>query len=74
MGLGCRIIDERGRQRRDGVRRDEPIEWGSYEAVFALADRVLVLASGAIVAGGPPDQIKADPKVKLAYLGDDEDA
>lgn len=44
------------------------------EAVFALADRILVLASGAIVASGPPDQIKTDPKVKLAYLGDDEDA
>jgi branched-chain amino acid transport system ATP-binding protein len=44
------------------------------EAVFALADRILVLASGAIVASGPPDVIKTDPKVKLAYLGDDEDA
>lgn len=43
------------------------------EAVFALADRILVLASGAIVASGPPDEIKNDPKVKLAYLGDDED-
>ena len=44
------------------------------EAVFALADRILVLASGAIVASGPPEQIKTDPRVKLAYLGDDEDA
>jgi branched-chain amino acid transport system ATP-binding protein len=44
------------------------------EAVFALADRILVLASGAIVASGAPEQIKTDPKVKLAYLGDDEDA
>lgn len=44
------------------------------EAVFALADRILVLASGAIVASGAPEQIRTDPKVKLAYLGDDEDA
>jgi branched-chain amino acid transport system ATP-binding protein len=44
------------------------------DAVFALADRIFVLASGAIVASGPPEQIKTDPKVKLAYLGDDEDA
>jgi branched-chain amino acid transport system ATP-binding protein len=44
------------------------------EAVFALADRILVLASGAIVASGPPQAIKIDPKVKLAYLGDNEDA
>lgn len=44
------------------------------EAVFALATRIFVLASGVIVASGPPDQIKSDPRVKLAYLGDDEDA
>jgi branched-chain amino acid transport system ATP-binding protein len=44
------------------------------EAVFALADRVFVLASGAIVASGLPEAIRTDPKVKLAYLGDDEDA
>ena len=43
------------------------------EAVFALADRIVVLASGAIVASGLPQDIKADPRVKLAYLGDDED-
>lgn len=42
------------------------------EAVFALADRIFVLASGAIVASGVPQDIKTDPKVKLAYLGDDE--
>jgi branched-chain amino acid transport system ATP-binding protein len=44
------------------------------EAVFALADRIFVLASGAIVASGAPEKIKVDPNVKLAYLGDDEDA
>jgi branched-chain amino acid transport system ATP-binding protein len=44
------------------------------EAVFALANRIFVLASGAIVASGPPAHIKTDPGVKLAYLGDDEDA
>ena len=44
------------------------------EAVFALADRILVLASGAIVASGPPEEIKNDLNVKRAYLGDDEDA
>jgi branched-chain amino acid transport system ATP-binding protein len=43
------------------------------EAVFALANRIFVLASGAIVASGPPAHIKSDPSVKLAYLGDDED-
>ncbi|MCG5237910.1 ABC transporter ATP-binding protein [Xanthobacter oligotrophicus] len=44
------------------------------DAVFALADRVFVLASGARVADAPPDAVRADPRVQLAYLGDDADA
>jgi branched-chain amino acid transport system ATP-binding protein len=43
------------------------------DAVFALADRIIVLASGAIVASGTPDQVRTDPEVRRAYLGDDED-
>lgn len=43
------------------------------DAVFALADRIIVLASGAIVASGTPDDVRIDPEVRRAYLGDDED-
>lgn len=43
------------------------------DAVFALADRIIVLASGAVVASGTPDQVRIDPEVRRAYLGDDED-
>jgi len=43
------------------------------DAVFALADRIIVLASGAIVASGTPDKVRVDPEVRRAYLGDDED-
>jgi branched-chain amino acid transport system ATP-binding protein len=43
------------------------------DAVFALADRIIVLASGTIVASGTPDQVRTDPEVRRAYLGDDED-
>lgn len=44
------------------------------EAVFSLADRIVVLASGEIVASGTPAEIKVDPNVKLVYLGDDANA
>jgi len=37
--------------------------------VFGLADRVSVLVYGRIVASGTPDEIRADVKVREAYLG-----
>ena len=40
-------------------------------AVFALADRVSVLIYGRVLASGPPRQIRADPRVIAAYLGDE---
>jgi branched-chain amino acid transport system ATP-binding protein len=40
------------------------------DVVFGHADRVLVLVRGEIVAGGAPDEIRRDPRVREAYLGD----
>jgi branched-chain amino acid transport system ATP-binding protein len=40
-------------------------------AVFALADRISVLIYGRILASGPPAQVRADPRVVAAYLGDE---
>ena len=37
--------------------------------VFNLADRILVLAEGAMLAEGTPQEIAEDPAVQAAYLG-----
>lgn len=43
------------------------------EVVFDIADFVMVMAQGAILATGTAAQIAADPKVQEAYLGSPED-
>lgn len=42
------------------------------DAVFALADRISVLVYGAVVATGTADEIRNDPTVRKAYLGDQD--
>jgi branched-chain amino acid transport system ATP-binding protein len=39
------------------------------DLVFRFADRIVVLAEGAVLAEGPPAQIQRDPAVRAAYLG-----
>ena len=40
--------------------------------VFSLADRITVLAGGRVIAQGSPDEIKGNPKVVEAYLGEEQ--
>lgn len=40
--------------------------------VFSLADRISVLAGGRIICQGTPEEVKNDPRVKEAYLGEEQ--
>lgn len=44
------------------------------DAVFALADRITVLVRGKDLASGRPSEIRNDPAVREAYLGDELEA
>jgi len=41
------------------------------DVAFRLAHHMIVLHQGAVVASGPPEKIKGDPKVKEIYLGEE---
>jgi branched-chain amino acid transport system ATP-binding protein len=43
------------------------------DVVFGLADRVAVLVYGEVIAFDTPQRVRADPKVRLAYLGESEE-
>jgi branched-chain amino acid transport system ATP-binding protein len=42
------------------------------DIVFDLADRIMVLSYGVLIAEGKPEEIQGNSKVKEIYLGDDE--
>jgi branched-chain amino acid transport system ATP-binding protein len=43
------------------------------DAVFRIADRITVMVNGCVVATGTPAQIRVDPVVRTAYLGEDHE-
>jgi branched-chain amino acid transport system ATP-binding protein len=57
----------------DGLRAEAPILLVEHDmdAVFALADRISVLVYGRVICTGTVAEIRANPEVREAYLGDE---
>jgi branched-chain amino acid transport system ATP-binding protein len=59
------LVKRLARQKAIGVLFTEH----DMDAVFAFADRILVLVRGEIVAAGSPAEVRANPLVQRVYLG-----
>lgn len=57
----------------DGLRHQAPILLVEHDmdAVFTLADRITVLVYGRVIASGSVDEIRNNPLVREAYLGEE---
>ena len=55
---------------------DTPIVLVEHDVplVFELCSTVIVMELGQVVAAGPPEQVRADPKALAAYLGASDEA
>jgi len=40
------------------------------DAVFRIADRITVMANGAVIASGTPEEVRGNREVRVAYLGE----
>jgi branched-chain amino acid transport system ATP-binding protein len=41
------------------------------DIVFGISEKIVVLQQGSVIADGAPAEIKANPQVRKAYLGEE---
>jgi ABC-type branched-subunit amino acid transport system ATPase component len=70
-GLDTRESQVLGRQLRDVARRELGLLLVDHDMdlIFDICDEVYVLDFGRVLASGAPDAIRADDRVRQAYLG-----
>ncbi len=57
----------------EGLKADHAILLVEHDmdAVFRVSDEITVMVNGRVIASGQPDEIRANPEVQTAYLGEE---
>ena len=72
-GLGSDEMDELGATIRElSGRMAVMLVEHHMDLVMSVCDRITVLDFGRVIANGTPDQVRRDPAVLTAYLGDEQ--